>query len=253
MDAILKYSAAEINEILAKLKAGGAATPSGDPMHYAYLTAGATWNASTGYWSLNGLTNITNDQMRAIYNLGAICALSWAPLSGAIAKVRTNIPRIGSSNTYARASENCSFLAYENNVIEVINFKNSYGTYEGVIAASSFSDAFNGCKALKTIYGILQPQTSTTFSNTFANCILLERVLIYQLLGNVSFQDSPALSKESLLYAIDKCASSKTFTITLHASVYAKCISGGEWHSDVQSALDNAKNNKSTTITLASA
>ena len=69
------------------------ATPSGDPMHYAYVAAGAEWNGTgadivkttpwadladddadktvvhkAGYWYLNGLGDITNEQMRVIYN-----------------------------------------------------------------------------------------------------------------------------------------------------------------------------------------
>ena len=69
------------------------ATPSGDPMHYAYETAGAEWNGTgadiikttpwadladddadktvvhkAGYWYLNGLGDITTDEMKVIFN-----------------------------------------------------------------------------------------------------------------------------------------------------------------------------------------
>ena len=42
-------------------------TPSGDPMHNVYVAVGARWNAQTGFWELNGLTDITNEQMLTIY------------------------------------------------------------------------------------------------------------------------------------------------------------------------------------------
>ena len=73
------------------------ATPSGDPMHYAYVTAGAEYNDTgadivktapwadmvdddytgdygktvvhkAGYWYLNGLGDLTTDEIRKIYN-----------------------------------------------------------------------------------------------------------------------------------------------------------------------------------------
>ena len=83
----------QLNNILSQSKKFMPATPSGDPMHYVYEAAGAVYNDTgkdivkstpwadladddidktvvhkAGYWYLNGLGDITNEQMRDIYN-----------------------------------------------------------------------------------------------------------------------------------------------------------------------------------------
>lgn len=78
---------------------------------------------------------------------------------------------------------------------------------------------------------------------------------------DISFADSPLLSKESLLFMINNCASNATFTITLHPDVYAKCTRVdegegqyiGEWWEEIDEALGYAVESKNTNITLASA
>lgn len=275
MDAILKYSAAEINEILDKAKAG-AFTPSGDTLHDAYIAMGALYNATSSnitrynclgannephlpmHWYLNGLGNITTEEMGKIYRFGLIQSLGFNILANnPRANIRTNACRLGGYNM-PQASYGFSNFAYANTTIEVINLcyapQNGNTFYEGFLNVTTLADAFNGCSNLRVIRGLITPySTNVSTSNAFKGCAKLELVKLRSWNGNVSFSDSPILSKETLLYLITNCASSKTFTITLHSAVYSKCVSGGEWYSEVNTALQNAKTNKSTNITLASA
>ena len=206
------------------------ATPSGDPMHYAYIAAGATWSSSTGYWSLNGLKDITNEEMREIHNFGFIIDLSKHVFMGKMAKIRTNYLRVGSPN-YNGTSTPIENLAYGNTTIEVITLRETTGVYESNISAQNFNNAFYGCTKLREIHGRLQ--TSAIMTNTFSGCESLQRVRVWNLVANVSFKDCPNIDKDSILYAINNSAATSAITIRLHPTAYAKYSAD----SDIQAAL----------------
>ena len=207
-----------IGNIAGQTKEFMPATPSGDPMHDTYVAAGATWSSTTGFWSLNGLKDITNEQMRKIYNVGFINDLSHAPLSGSCAAIRTNLLRVGIDNY--PAGDDLFYLAHNNKTIEVLMLKNTTGTYESEISSSRFLDSFRGCTNIREIYGVLT--TGGSWSGAFTGCASLRRVRIRSLKTNIAFSDSPLLDKESLLYMIEKARPTSAITITLHAEVYAR-------------------------------
>ena len=225
------------------------ATPSGDQGHYLYVAAGATWNDITGYWELNGLTDIDNAEMRKIYNFGFLRTYSQAPFYGEFAKIRTNLPRIGSANTLGW---DFYLFAYYNDALEVLNLLSD--SYEGVISTTRAMYAFEGCSKLREIYGILLLEGDNT--GVFSGCNSLSRLRVKGLKADISFAQSP-LSKESLLYLINNCASEVSFTIILRPDEYAKCIREedyeGEWWQDIDDAMTDAELTKQTRITLASA
>lgn len=206
------------------------ATPSGDPMHYAYIDAGATWSSSTGYWSLNGLKDITNEEMRKIHNFGFINDLSKRVFMGKMAKIRTNYLRVGSPN-YNEALYPIESLAQANTTIEVITLRETNGEYESVITAQNFNTAFYGCTKLREIHGRLQ--TSAIMTDTFSGCESLQRVRLYKLVANVSLKDCPNIDKDSILYAINNSAATSAITIRLYPTAYAKYSAD----SDIQAAL----------------
>jgi hypothetical protein len=220
------------------------ATPSGDPMHYAYIDAGATWSSSTGYWSLNGLTDITNEQMRKIYNFGFLKIVKEYAMSALRAKIRTNLLRIGGDNITGNNNVDMTGFALNNNVIEVLTLKNTTGSYESYIMVTSLSEAFKGCSALQKIYGIIECSTITSITKAFVGCVALQRLRISALKKDISLSDSPLLDKESLLFIIQKANQTSAITITLHAEAYARLANDA----DVLAALAAQPN-----ITLISA
>ena len=219
-----------LGNIAGQIKEFMPATPSGDPMHYAYIAAGATWSSSTGYWSLNGLKDITNEEMRKIHNFGFIIDLSKHVFMGKMAKIRTNYLRVGSPN-YNGTSTPIENLAYGNTTIEVITLRETTGVYESNISAQNFDNAFYGCTKLREIHGRLQ--TSAIMTNTFSGCESLQRVRVWNLVANVSFKDCPNIDKDSILYAINNSAATSAITIRLHPTAYAKYSAD----SDIQAAL----------------
>lgn len=67
---------------------------------------------------------------------------------------------------------------------------------------------------------------------------------------NLNLSSTGVLTKQSIINIIN--ASQANLTHTLQASVYAKCASGGVWHTDIQAAID-AKAAQGYVVTLISA
>lgn len=236
-----------------------AATPSGDPMHYAYEAIGARWNADTGYWEFYDMKDITNVEMskalaRGSWYIGnaAIGVLS-AQNEQSLSAIRFNLARTGGWSVTCDMDD----FAQGNSWIEFINL-----TFDNNLVSQPFTyatylqNSFVGCSNLRRIYGEINVGNSTALATPFTGCAKLEDVQIFGLKQNISFADSPLLSKESLLYMIHNCASGVSFTITLHPDVYAKCqLDGGtdDWLLDINNAIDEADMGKDTLITLASA
>lgn len=239
------------------------ATPSGDPMHYMYKEVGAVYNDTgaditmtgkygntylhkSGYWRLNEIGDIPNSEMRKIYDAayhiaGVQYLIGWfsSPFAG-----RTNVCKCMWGGAYSIAN-----VFSNNRNVEIASL--AQDSYKANPKEMNY--AFYGCTKLHTIVTTFNMKSAISSTSTFQLCNALSNIQFTNLGVNIFFPDSPLLSKESLLYMINNCASNVTFTITLHNEVYAKCQEGGEWYSEVNTALSAAQSGKTTTITLASA
>lgn len=205
-----------------------------------YISAGAKYNETTGFYELNGLTDITEEEMRTIWQ---------EDLSGWYRKGRTNLTRNiaykGTDGGYS-AGQKMSNICNGNTNLEVFNFGSDfYASYSFV--------AFSGCTKLREVlpqYKII-PYTQSLGYNLFNNCPALQEVrfnMQYVTRGRVLFSESPLLSKESVLSIITTMGSvpkENPFTITLHPTAYARLKDDA----DIVAALE-AKNG---VITLVSA
>lgn len=217
------------------------ATPSGDPMHYAYEVAGATWNASTGYWKMYTLTDVTNEQMRAAVARGVITCGEKQPLCNSyrsLNNIRFNLSRTGNYMVYLGV-DIMDYYAYANETIEVINltfYKNLTAQYDGAgLQVASLNHAFCGCSKLRQILGkILASSHSINTTNAFNGCTSLEDLRLAGLGGSISFADSPLLSNESILYMIENATATTAITITLHEDAYMRAHES----EDIIQALD---------------
>lgn len=219
------------------------ATPSGDPMHYAYEAVGAVWNASTGYWQLNGINDLTNANMRAIYELGNSRIYRGALLIDYFRgnRVRTNIPANVSLSSSGVIINN---MATSQSNLEVVKLAAAYAVKVSTSTTSSVSYAFNGCTNLQEIANILDFSGVTTCDvYSFRGCSSLTTLQITGLKCDISLESSPNLSKASILYMVEN-AGTATITITLHATAYAMAMAD----SDIQNALESKTN-----VSLASA
>ena len=160
-----------------------------------YISAGAKYNEATGFYELNGLTDITEEEMRTIWQ---------EDLSGWYLKGRTNLTRNisarGNAGGYNGGIDICN-ICYNNSNITKFNF----GTAP---FARYLDNAFSGCTKLETIDTRfpITPYGGIIGPNIFRNCPALKEVRFnMRYVGsstNVNFPASPLISKDSVLSVI---------------------------------------------------
>ena len=201
-----------------------------------YVAAGAVYNEQTGFYELNGLTDITEEQMRNIY-VYTSGAINQNDLSGKFSNlpIRTNLPFKANSGSYfGDASIGDMFV--KNHTIEVINIGSTvYPNYIGY--------AFAQCDKLRKILTVINLNSYSLgkpITTMFQGCILLEYVRIQKIRQSILFSNSPLLSLESLQYLITNADNTLAITVTVHADVYAKIQdeTQTEWHALIASAQE---------------
>lgn len=208
-----------------------------------YISAGTVYNEQTGYYELNGLTDITEEEMRTIWQ---------EDLSGWYQKGRTNLTRNisvkGNTGGY-NGGIDIACICINNKNLQVFNL--------GADCFARYMDsAFRECSNLETIDTRFRvvPYNTSLGINTFGGCIKLKDVRFnnhyLRMKATLNLYDSPLISKESVLSAItttdNASATSAGFlTITLHADAYARLKDDA----DIITALE-AKNG---VVTLVSA
>lgn len=198
-----------------------------------YVSAGAKYNETTGYYELNGLTDITEEEMRICYKDSTYLylATNWRYIA-AYSKLRTNIPM----KSYARwiletdltqSFEGCGLL-------EVVDLYTINLNHQ--LDCSACASAFKNCTKLRVVKGLDLNHCSTPkrVLNVFSNCTSLETIECFNLVVNISFNDSPLLSKESVIHLISKAKPTSPITITLHPTTYAMATADPEIQAELE-------------------
>lgn len=190
-----------------------------------YISAGAVYNEQTGYYELNGLTDITEEEMRKIYLLyitnspKAEHIVSWLTYPD---NFRTNIaPRV----FYVSNIQNS---IGGNSVLEVLVLSTSALYIQNLVAT-----AHGSFPKLRRVVGYWVYTTNVPskynfdYGQPFQNCPLLEEIRMKGINKSHTFAVSPNLSKESVLYMINNAnppsgAAIGSITITLHPTAYAR-------------------------------
>lgn len=185
-----------------------------------YVSAGAKYNETTGYYELNGLTDITEAEMRVIYKYAGT---PQAKAAFAYSKARTNLPMPGMYNgtVYGAMFYGCPNLE----VAYLGNRQSSQISYDVPLVYTEGNNCFYLCKKLKKIYGKIYQRNH--WDLTFGYCLALEEVRIAELYSSIQLSWSPNLSKESVQYMITNAkplsgAAVGSIAITLHPTAYAR-------------------------------
>lgn len=187
-----------------------------------YISAGAKYNEATGFYELNGLTDITEEEMRVIYEKTWGWWLHLPSLNGfGSALPRTNIP-----------CPDYKIIAYASNIsihsifsasgnddnLEVVNLRALYTpTGFDEIKIVDFNWAFQECKKIREVQGIINVEKARYDLNIGGN---IETINVKGLKVNIRFYNSQRLSKESVLYMINNSAATSAITISLNKAVY---------------------------------
>ena len=198
-----------------------------------YVAAGAVYNEKTGFYELNGLTDITEEQMKVIYvqtnHMNYIENMNDV-FSNLNFRTNLGFKQIRGTNN---RTFNLKNAFRENKNLEVLKLGNSTND-NWVMKCSDMQDFVTYCSNLKEIIGYIECPVVVNFLYT----PLLEEIRFKNIVRNFGIKDSPLISLESLQYLITNAANTSPITVTVHADVYAKIQDEGQvdWHALIDTA-----------------
>ena len=160
------------------------------------------YNTETGYYELNGLTDITYDEALEIYNNSANPYMKKVSVTQ-----RTNLVRCFDGFWYAL---NIGQIAYG-----ALKLKRFHMPSYNVTLASA---AFYSCVALETIINTFTLQGESL--HMFENCENLQNIHVNTAIS-LSFSDSPLITYDSLNFIVENSTPTKAIVITLHPTTYS--------------------------------
>lgn len=191
-----------------------------------------TYNTDTGYFELNGLTDITYDEALNIYTHRITNYNDYVNACNGLT-ARTNLCQYKTAYAGDMSILNC--LSCPTIIVGRLttNEVQQFGT-------SNANALCAGSKKLRKIIGIIEDVQKeiqgvvfpAVFAGAFNLCYELEDVKIFGLHHSIDFKDSPLLSYESLRFMIDNANNKMEQTLIVHPDVYAKLTdtSNTEWN-----------------------
>lgn len=181
------------------------------------VAAGAVYNHATGYFELNGLNDITYDDMMSVWRYTS-GPLSSGENAYTTCRFRTNLKPV-----YSAYSVNVHSMFSLNPLLEVAVLPQYYSD---AIHTNNIRDAFAGCTKLREIKTIIQvPQIATKYNGlygTFDANASLETVWLKSVYDSFSLRDSPKLRLDCIKYLVENATNPNEITIDLHDDAYAR-------------------------------
>jgi hypothetical protein len=203
-----------------------------------------TYNATSGYYEMYGITNLTESDVLEIYNasipLASHTSTGTATMEGVFAyrRARTHFPFVYFGSYYQATFR---YFAQGNVKFEKFIFEGFYGG----LAVGNATSMFNGCTLLNEVRTLnLQYITDAALvSNTFLGCSSLVTCYLKSIKVSISFGSSPLLSLASLQYLVTNRANGTTrITITVHATVWGylnDAVGHPTWNALLVDAVNN--------------
>lgn len=201
-------------------------------LHDLFLASGATYNQDTKMYQLNGL-DLTFNEMLDCYNAtkDIYYTENWYSICQ-LAIFKTNILNVSLAGwrkdiTGLYAFANVPNLIKLNLYLKTDNYK---------LTPTQIRGWFTNDKRLKEIKGIdlLKILNKIEVIEAFTKCIALETIELFNLKVDISFNDSPLLSKESIVHLISNATPSSPITITLHPTAYAMATADPEIQAELE-------------------
>lgn len=259
VQAPLKVQTMRTGNIRIEGLAGGArefmpATPSGHPLHDAFLATGGVWTpydnlperlkderslANGGYWSYRvdqgGLEDITTEEFLEAYMLDPVIATSFpkAGMQSVTYRPYCKItPRFNICNLDCTSTQD--YTSCFRGVMDTNRF--GYNKME-VLWLGSLQQAFCSnisylCRfqyALKRIncnfIDVFYCKTTSKTTNAFQYCEALEYLPLMRICCSIDLSTLKSLSNESFLYMINNVEATATnVVLTLHPEAYARAM-----------------------------
>jgi hypothetical protein len=213
--------------------------------------AGASFNAESGYFSLNGIDNIAYDEMRQIYD----CRTGYGTNSllavyGKAYTARTNFVAFrGYGSSYANHEPTtiyAKYLCVHNASITKFALCSEVALYVRAGSGNNFEGWGTGAEPilrsrLEEIIGVLNVANLTGSNNFFYNGAWhpwLTTFQLKELKASIDLSGMSRLSEATILYMINNEKATSAITIKLHADAKAMADASEA----IQSALANHAN-----------
>lgn len=192
-----------------------------------FMAAGATTNENDDSYSLNGIKDITEEQMLAIYmHKDAVKELDMPHILQGC-NIRTIIPGHQAAGMLLKNRPLNGEESFAESNLEILKFGNRQDIdntdEKELLPATEMRGTFRNCKKLHTIYPINMKNVSAVSDDTFAGCDALHEVRLYGLGTSLNLGCSPMTSYNSLLYAVTN-SSGEELKIALHPTTYKYLI-----------------------------
>lgn len=209
------------------------------------ISYGFAFNESTGYFELNGLTDISLQEALNIVAAGkpnfSLCDLHYS-----FKNIRTNLPILDNS-TYIQYFGNgiantirTAFMATYSD-IEVFVYMPQTTDNNYITTGLDYSNisqsqlAFYGCQKLEKIYVI--PGTAPLLYEVFYSCRRLKELELVFLRCDVNLAQSAYLSAKSTHIMIAYAKNRDAITITLHSDAKARWEASEYYEEDSQTII----------------
>lgn len=217
------------------------ATPSGDPMHYYYLSHfGVTYNESTGFFELEYLKDLTaNDMRNAVRVSGDV---SWlyndaSSVSGLVATEDNPRTNIAMKSGIIKVLDKYGIIRWERALEQWIIGKCSAYSFATITDVWDGNDglrfALVGVPELRYIVGVID---ISTLRNGILSILLgdsatkLQEVRLAKMKTSQMIIHQKNLSKDSISYLLSNRTNTEEISLTLPAELYNKIMTdGGEW------------------------
>ena len=193
---------------------------SGNTLHDIYLNAGATYNAQTERYELNGVDDITENEMLTIfrytYQFGFYDA-RWFAFANS--DIRTNFVPSNHWSSVRMTQLNVERLCANCKHLEVFRgYVSPLYPFEPSITMGMFS----GCKKLRDAgyFNLMYAKNTSDINAMFQGCACLEKAYIMRLKCNISFADSPNLHYDCLKYLVKEATNDIPISVTVHPTTY---------------------------------
>lgn len=219
------------------------ATPSGDPMHYMFEAVGAEYNNTgadivrtgiygdtitwkAGYWWLNELGDITNEEMRGICTAPIGDGLYWNRLFASY-PYRTNRKFYWYDTPYNvfeladQYATNALLFSQLETFLMPTPLKGDVEISLKIV--SSFAYQANKLEKILNAFSV-----TGASSAMFMGAVRLREVRLKKVAFNLYLKDCQLLSTASILYMIQNEAATSAIVITLHADAYDRVMADAE-------------------------
>lgn len=184
-----------------------------------YAAYGVTKDPATGLYSLNGLTDITEAEMLAIY-----VDMQRTPHNVMAGANRINLrTNLWVATGVSSADNPLKVIGVFAGWIKAETLNVSNGNTNSSTTKLTANSAFRSCNKLKKILGVFRLfSENNIYKDTFYGCAMLEELSLTGLEYSVSFAHSPLLSLASLEYLVANAVNTSPITVTLHAEAFAR-------------------------------